>query len=510
MHRELFLDEVSIAHMEGLRRTLHQPQRHPANPVVPADRPWENMASVYGTTIYDAAASKFRMWYLIGCPSDGEFTDEQTGARHPLPQTTRVGYAESADGVTWHKPDLGQLEWRGSTANNMLALGRQNPEGISVLVDEGDPDATLRSAYSAEVASATKAGSGTSLRPLRPPKRDFVAREGGSTRPARRYKALFWDHAADGAWVHPELKRVLWKETAGDGAYLAWSADGIHWAQAPESPVISQYMDTNQNLLWDPRLKRYVAFSRFGFGRKIARSESADFAHWEQPRLVLDCDERDGEGTQFYGAGIDLYEGLYVAMLWVYREGGDGCIDTQLGVSRDGVHWERVADRQVFLPLGEPGSWEDGMARAAERIIHVGDRLYIYYSGVNGPHSGPKFPPDTIVRKHKPAIGLATLRRDGFVSLDAAAREGWLLTHPLHLPRGRLHLNLDARGGQCAVGLCEEEGHPIPGFEKSRTIAGDATDVEVTWPHPVAPPVGRSVTLRISLARAALYSYWFE
>jgi hypothetical protein len=60
------------------------------------------------------------------------------------------------------------------------------------------------------------------------------------------------------------------------------------------------------------------------------------------------------------------------------------------------------------------------------------------------------------------------------------------------------------------VGLCEEEGHPIPGFEKSRTITGDATDVEVTWPRRAAPPVGRSVTLRISLERAALYSYWFE
>jgi len=501
MHRELFLDEVSIAHMEGLRRTLHQPQRHPANPVVPADRPWENMASVYGTTIYDDAAGKFRMWYLIGCPSDGEFTDEETGTRHPLPQTTRVGYAESADGVTWHKPELGQVEWRGSTANNMLALGRQNPEGISVLVDEQDGARLLRQRRTSPEGLPAAGGS----RGLR-----AVWRPRAHPHPARRYKALFWDHAADGAWVHPELKRVLWKETAGDGAYLAWSADGIHWTQAPESPVISQYMDTNQNLLWDPRLKRYVAFSRFGFGRKIARSESADFAHWEQPRLVLDCDQRDGKGTQFYGAGIDLYEGLYVAMLWVYREGGDGCIDTQLGVSRDGVHWERVADRQVFLPLGEPGSWEDGMARAAERIIRVGDQLHIYYSGVNGPHSGPKFPPDTIVRKHKPAIGLATLRRDGFVSLDVGDRGGWLLTHPFPLPAGRLHLNLDARGGQCAVGLCEEEGHPIPGFEKSRTIIGDATDVEVTWPRRAAPPVGRSVTLRISLARAALYSYWFE
>lgn len=475
MNRELFLDDANIAQMSGLRRTVHQPRRHPANPVVPADRPWENSASVYGTTLYDESLGRFRMWYLIGCASDGEFTDQETGERYPIPQTTRVGYAESADGVRWDKQELGQLEWRGSSANNMLALGRQNPEGISVLIDEHDPD------------------------------------------PARRYKALFWDHAADGAHFHQALRRVLWRETEDDGAYLAWSADGIHWTEAPENPVIREYMDTNQNLLWDPQLRRYVAFSRFGFGRKLARSDSEDFTRWSAPQLVLDCDETDGEGTQFYGAGVDLYEGLYLGMLWVYREGGDGRIDTQLGVSRDGLRWQRVADRQVFLPLGVPGSWEDGMARCAERIIQVGDDLYIYYSGVNGPHSGPKFPADQIVRKHKPGIGLAILRRDGFVSLDAGADAGWLLTRPLAHTVGRaspcpplraLHLNLDAAAGSCAVTLCDEQGRALPGFERSQRIGGDFLDVEVSWPGAAALPVGRTVSLRITLDRAALYSYW--
>ncbi|HUT73279.1 MAG TPA: hypothetical protein VM221_00405 [Armatimonadota bacterium] len=468
MRRILFLDDKDLQHVHNLRRTVHQPQRHPANPVVRADRPWENMVSVYGTTLYDEAVGKFRMWHLAGCPGDGEFTDHATGTRHALPQTTRVGYAESPDGVNWHKPELGQFEFRGSRANNILALGRQNAEGISVLVDEGEPD------------------------------------------PARRYKALFWDHATGGAHVHPELKRVLWQETPDDGAFLAWSADGIHWTHAPRNPVIRAYMDTNQNLLWDPALERYVAFSRFGFGRKIARSESEDFLHWTPPQLVLECDERDGEGTQFYGAGIDLYEGLYVGMLWVYREGGDGCIDTQLGVSRNGVDWERVAERQVFLPLGEPGSWEDGMARCAERIIRRDERLYIYYDGVNGPHSGPKFPHESIVRKHKPAIGLATLRRDGFVSLDAGDEPGLLVTQPFALPSGPLHLNLDAAGGLCTAALCEEEGHPLPGCEQSLPVTGDALDAAVVWPQPASAPVGRNVTLRITLQRASLYAYWFE
>lgn len=468
-HRQLFLDSDNVGTIDGLRRTMHHPQRHPANPVVRPDQPWEDAVSVYGTTIYDEAAARFRMWYLISCPSDGEFTDDATGARYPLPYTTKVGYAQSTDGVNWEKPELGQVEWRGSRANNMLAIGRRNVEGISVLVDEHDPD------------------------------------------PARRYKALFWDHAAGDPYFSSEYDRVLWREDRyADGAFVAWSPDGINWTPAPQSPVIGAYMDTNQNLLWDPTIERYVAFSRFGYGRKIARSEGEDSLHWGPPRLVLDCDELDGEGTQFYGAGIDLYEGLYVAMLWVYREGGDGCIDTQLGVSRDGIHWERVADRQVFLPLGEPGSWEDGMARCAERIIRRGDQLYVYYSGVSGPHSGPKFPAGSIARKHKPAIGLAILRRDGFVSLDASEEPGFLVTAPFTLPEGQLHLNVDASDGLCTVALCDENGRAIPGFEESLAVTGDMLDAQVRWPQPIAPLAGRTVTLRITLQRASLYSYWFE
>jgi hypothetical protein len=150
------------------------------------------------------------------------------------------------------------------------------------------------------------------------------------------------------------------------------------------------------------------------------------------------------------------------------------------------------------------------MARCAERIIRVGDQLYIYYSGVNGPHSGPKFPADTIVRTHKPAIGLATLRRDGFVSLDAGADGGWLLTRPFALAERRLHLNVNASNGSCVVALCDADGRALPGFEQSQPITGDNVDAEVMWPSVQPLAVGGAVALRIALVEASLYSYWFE
>jgi hypothetical protein len=225
--------------------------------------------------------------------------------------------------------------------------------------------------------------------------------------------------------------------------------------------------------------------------------------------LVLECDEADGPGTQIYGAGVDIYEGLYIAMIWIYREGGDGKIDTQLAVSRDGIDWMRVGDRATWLPLGGDDSWEGGMIRSCERIIVRDDRLYIYYCGVHGPHTGPKF--KDVIRKHKTAIGLVVTRRDGFASLDAGDEEGYILTKPFVLPEGDLYVNVDASGGQVTAEIADESGRSIPGYSRSMPITGDNLSVRMRWKdNSLASIAGRAMRLRLYARNARLYSYWFE
>ena len=73
------------------------------------------------------------------------------------------------------------------------------------------------------------------------------------------------------------------------------------------------------------------------------------------PNASLNVMQIDEEGTQIYGMPINIYEGIYLGMIWVYREGVDGTIDTSLAMSRDGINWQRVLDRQTFLTLGESG-----------------------------------------------------------------------------------------------------------------------------------------------------------
>ncbi len=465
--RQLFLDDVGVERITNLKRAVEQPKRYADNPVIAGTEPWGKAStSVYGTAIYDPQAERFRIWYLStpGPVEQGRAWVEVGGFRR-VTNCTLIAYATSADGMRWERPRLGQLSFEGSRENNLVDIGIDNPEGISVLFDRHDQD------------------------------------------PARRYKAFFWDRRvsppADDAAKVPAEPPLDERQKTG-GMWAATSADGVRWKTA--GPVMPQMSDTTQSLVYDAHLKKYVVFGRFGFGRVVARSESDDFVTFSEPRKVLECDERDGPGGQIYGMPTDLYEGVYLGMFWMYREGGDARIDTQLATSRDGEHWLRVADRQTFLPNAPEGNRDDGMSRVVGRFIVRGDTIYLYYSMVNGPHRSAKFPMPE--RKFPPAIGLATLRRDGFVALqaDQDGRPGTLITRPFARPQGRLCVNVDASAGEVAVTPCDEQGEPLAGAAAA-VVRGDKKAAEVALAE-TAPD--RPIRLRFDVRGARVYSYWFE
>lgn len=471
--RHLFIDDGELTRVERLYRRVHQPRKHPANPVLDADTRWESLISVYGTTLYDEERGEFRRWYLTspGSNEDRVSVGPAGGSARTIPgNVTLLGYATSTDGVHWRKPDLGQLAIDGDSHNNLLRIGRLNCEGASIIEDPADPD------------------------------------------PDRRFKAFYWEHGGEGTLTKLPGGRVLFGTGEGDGMWISHSPDGVRWTDYDVNPAIGLGSDTDQTVLRDPALDRYVAFGRFGAGgRKMARSESEDFVHWSEPRLVFECDAGDEPETQFYGVPIDLYEGLYLGMPWIYREGVDGTIDTQLAVSRDGIRWQRVGARETFLPLGAPGSPEDGMARVGKRFIVRGDHVYLFYGAVQGPHGGRKF---SGAGTRARGLCLALLRRDGFVSMSADGDGGRLLTRPVTVAADggadALRLNLNAARGRAVVALCDDDAAPIDGFEASRPVSGDHTDTAVTWPgRRVGELAGRRVRLRVDLHDADLFSFWF-
>jgi len=464
-HRHLFLDLYDATRIENMYRRMHQPKRHPANPVLRGEHPWEQRASLYGTVLYDPEEKQFRMWYLTGPSAPGMV---RVRGRKALGNITLLGYAISADGIHWEKPILGQVDFEGSKENNLIELGRTNCEGIAVLYDARDPN------------------------------------------PNRRYKGFYWEHGGENVFVRHDDGRLLWGQGEGDGMWMSFSPDGVHWTNAPENPVIPLNSDTTQSLVWDPKIEKYVVFGRFGAGgRKMARAESDDALHFIEPELVIECDEGDEEMTQLYGCPIDLYEGLYVGMAWIYREDVDGTIDTSLATSRDGIHWQRTLDRQTFLPLGPKGSWEDGMVRITQRFIVVGEEIRLYYGGVTGPHGGKKF--KQVERRTPSMIGLCTLRRDGFVSLDAGREEGYVLSKLIELPEGALWINADAFRGQVIAAICDDRGRPLEGFGASAPITGDHTATKIHFTGmSVQSLAGRPLRVLLRARDASIFSYWFD
>lgn len=459
--RILFFDDEFLETRENLEQTVNQPVKHPANPVLRREHPWEAFRiQVYGTVIYDPALDLFKAWYM-NIPATAAEKITVQGQRRPG-HATLLSYATSRDGIHWEKPMLNLVDFEGSTANNMIAPDLYNPEGFSVLYEPHDPN------------------------------------------PERRYKAFYWDHGRGPLVMHDGLE--IYGEGPDDGMHVAFSADGIHWKPFEGNPVMKHASDTGQVVLWDPKRARYVAFLRAAGGRKVARTDSTDFIHWTEPKLVLAPDDTDGSQTQFYGISVDWYHGLYVGMLWMFRieEGSVGRIDFQLCHSRDGIRWRRDPKRRVFLPPGPEGAWDWGDMRAACRSVILDDRVLIYYAGSAAKHGlGGKL-------RIGMDIGLATLRRDGWVSLDAGKKAGTLVTKPFTYPGGVLHVNVDARAGALSAELLNADGRPLDPPRISAPISIDTPDSAIEFPDSAPIPAGTPIRLKLTLTTGKLYSFWFD
>jgi hypothetical protein len=103
-------------------------------------------------------------------------------------------------------------------------------------------------------------------------------------------------------------------------------------------------------------------------------------------------------------------------------------------------------------------------------------------------------------------MGVATLRVDGFVSLEAGAMGGELITEPLPAAGRELWMNGRTVGdGLIAIDLLDRDLRPLPGDEM--VFRGDACAQPLTFGGSRRLPVTAdgTIRLRIYLERAALY-----
>lgn len=100
---------------ESVQRVFHQPNKHPANPLIADD-------GGYVVVGRDEETGRFQMWYQVS-----RLTETQAGIRAEY----AIAYAESRDGIAWSRPNLGLNEWNGSRQNNIVWLGSRGRRASS-------------------------------------------------------------------------------------------------------------------------------------------------------------------------------------------------------------------------------------------------------------------------------------------------------------------------------------------------------------------------------------------
>ena len=454
--RQLFLDDNAVAKIEHLQRTLHQPEKRGA--VIRSANPSQTIQT-RTAPVWDPEAKHFKLWVMS--------TDE------PL----RI----SADGLHW-------------------TVGpRPNLRIDHAVYDPHDKD------------------------------------------PARRFKAALLNEG------------------------FAVSPDGVQWTKL-DLPAIPS--NDEGNFSYDPSEGLFIHSVKRGgpFGRSVAIATSRDFKTWNDYGVVFHADELDQEigkrriaerlanpmlkqteyntpehySVQMYNMGVFHYEGLYIGLPSIYHHTGKeppgwpgfdklrlspamkdavskygdytGFYNIQLAASRDLVHWHRVAERAPFIeasPLGA-GAYDTQTIIGPSAPVVRDDELWFYYTGIkhyafvtsgNEPGYDDYYP-------DKGAICLAVLRRDGFVSLDAGEEPGILLTKPFVLAGTTLRVNVDAKAGELNVTVLDGDGQTLA---VSEPVTGDQPRGSLRWKSGNLDSVqGKSVSLRLSLRNARLYSFWSE
>jgi len=183
-----------------------------------------------------------------------------------------------------------------------------------------------------------------------------------------------------------------------------------------------------------------------------------------------------------------------------------GPIFDELVSSHDGVHWTREeGDRPPILGLGGANAWDAGMVFTPRAPVVEGNTIKLWYGGFKNHH-------DTALNKQQSAIGLATLRKDGFASLDAGATTGTILTKPFVNTGGALLLNYhtNTSGGWVKVEALDENTNVLSGYSQADCVplTGNSTTEAVTWAGYSELPAGQQfLRLRFLLQNASVYSF---
>jgi len=432
------------------------------------DAPDNAAAHFYGGVVYERG--KYRMWYYA-ChwgnaqnplnPFEGNLVEGPTC------------YAESSDGISWAKPHLEQVEWRGNRRNNIIRLAETFTEGVHVIKDTKDVDTS------------------------------------------RRYKMLY---------NYRPKNRNFWT------IRTSTSADGLVWKDGPELPFdgfLEQASLYEFNGLYFANGQMCLR-SEGGAesGRQGYIITSPDFVNWLQEYgesfLLPEPAKPDERGAAkpydqvHIGVGASSFGNVLVGLYCIWHNHpfptkddwfglGTTSGDFGLLVSNDGFRFREPVKGRVFMHRDESPAVlqkqfpHERVLCQGNGILNVGDETRIYHG---------RWVNSADIRNYHAEVALATLPRDrwGALGLFPQATEGSVWTLPVKLPTGGCELALNADGADSfAVDAAGERFDLIPEFSGSRagTVSGRSNlDLAVRWPDKILRNLGgRTVRFRIRIQK---------
>ncbi len=451
--RQLFVDDFLIESTD-LERVFHRAEKFAGNPVFQAETETETSRKnvVYlgqGGVFFDPSERLFKMFYTAGW-------------RGPL------ALATSPDLKVWTRPQRKQHD------GNVLL-----PEGTAWGTGSGSTAGGDNALWYDNTASDSRERIKYLTCWMHAPKGQLV---GGLTHSLQ---------VSDGVtWSVP----VACNRAAGDYGSFFYNPFRDKWVQSIKR-------DGPRG-----RCRYYVETDRFLDGADWSQAvywTNADRLDRPEPAGDYPGCEAAGDPPQLYSLAAVAYESLLVGMHQIHRgPKNEICqvgkfpklTDLELGFSRDGFHWDRP-DRRGFI-RGErrAGGWDRAYVHTTTGLFAVLDDQLVFpycaYSGDAGNGRSDMYGGG--------AIGLATLRRDGFASMHGS---GTLTTRPVRFKGDNLFVNFE---GRLRVELLDEAGKLLG---TSETFSGDSTRQRIELPG-LAARAGQRVKFRFHLDPGSLYAFW--
>ena len=395
--RHLVLDTRVIARTDNARLSVTPGNKERGQSAVRRGPAPGRCASdnLYPNVLWDAEEELYKCWYSPFCidyRSHGMSLEERQSKLYHSPPGREMAlcYATSRDGIAWDKPELGLVDYQGSTANNLLLRG---PHGAGVLKDAREPD------------------------------------------PSRRYK-MFASLGEQELAVAFSADGIRWGRFLPCPTVNPYQVDGTHY-HALWVEERGEYAGFTR--LRDPRSAGAAAVGSIRGAwppRQVGRTASPDFLHWSPAAAVL---EGTDENLQIYSMPVFRHANLYLGLPAIHNQRTDQ-VWTELAWSPDTVTWHRVCPGSPLIAnAGLVGSYDWGCAYAAAHPVIV-------------PGESRRECASTTVQATSSTRGwrdgslcLATLRPDGFACYEQVAgdRPATVVTAPLAWSGAGLRITAD-------------------------------------------------------------------